>query len=209
MHGTQETLLAVARFRSATREQVVGFLRQVDADVIRSPAAIAGGNGDGSIYAALLHLVDVEESWLHEGLLAEGWQDGPDADRFASFDAIVAIWAQTSADWISYLTDHDDSSLWAPFTNRRGERIPSWLIAWHAFNHTTHHLAEIWTALTGAGFSPPELDPLRWASEQPWSFPLEERAGLYPGAKRAGSPGEPRPASHLAANIPPRRRWCS
>jgi uncharacterized damage-inducible protein DinB len=170
MHGTQDMLTAVARFRSATREIVVDVLRQAGTDVVRQPGAIPGGNGDGSIYATYLHLVDVEESWLHEGLLAEGWQDGPATERYSDFDAITAIWAQTSADWISYLVDHDDAALWAPFTNGRGQQIPSWMVAWHTFNHTSHHLAEIWTALTVAGIEPPELDPLRWAGEQAWPF---------------------------------------
>jgi uncharacterized damage-inducible protein DinB len=171
MHRTQDMLIAVARLRSEAREIVVDILRQAGADVMHQPGAIPGGNGDGSIYATYLHLVDVEESWLHEGLLAEGWQDGPSTERYSDFEAITTIWAQTSADWITYLVDHDDRALWAPFTNGRGKSIPSWMVAWHTFNHTTHHLAEIWTALTAAGIEPPELDPLRWAGEQTWPVP--------------------------------------
>jgi uncharacterized damage-inducible protein DinB len=168
MHGTQDMLLAIARYRSDTRERVIEVLRQGGEEVMGQPGAIPGGNGDGSIYATFLHLVDVEESWLHEGLLAEGWQDGPSPERYADFDAIAAIWAQTSADWIDYLTTHGDAALWSPFTTGRGRQIPTWMVAWHTFNHTTHHLAEIWTALTVAGIEPPELDPLRWSGEQSW-----------------------------------------
>lgn len=170
MNGTRETFLAIASFRSHTREVVVNVLREAGDAAITQPDTIPGGNGDGSIFATYLHLVDVEESWLHEGLLAEGWQDGPDPARFADFDAITAIWAQTSADWIAFFETRDDAVLWAPFTNGRGKQIPSWMVAWHAFNHTTHHVSEIWTALTVAGFSPPELDPLRWSGEQDWAF---------------------------------------
>jgi uncharacterized damage-inducible protein DinB len=34
----------------------------------------------------------------------------------------------------------------------------------HVFNHTTHHRAEIWSALTSFGMQPPELDVLDWAA---------------------------------------------
>lgn len=170
MNGTRDAFLAIARYRSHTRDIVVEVLREAGDAIMAQPGAIPGGHGDGSIFAALFHLVDVEESWLHEGLLAEGWQEGPDPGRYSDFEAIAAIWAQTSADWIAYFETRDDMALWAPFTNRDDPPIPCWMVGWHAFNHTTHHLAEIWTALTVVGISPPDLGPLRWATQQPWSL---------------------------------------
>lgn len=77
MQGSRDVLLTMSRYRAESQRRIVETLRQAGHDVRSRPGAIAGGVGDGSIDAAFLHLVDVEESWLHEFLLNEGFADGP------------------------------------------------------------------------------------------------------------------------------------
>lgn len=164
--GIRELMLDVARFRNDTREIVVETIRAADAEVIHRPGAIPGGVGDGSIFAALVHIVDVEESWLREHLLGEGVQDGPDLSRFRDLESTAAVWAEASAAWIAFLNAATGDTLAAPYAPLGGPAVPVWTIAHHVFNHTTHHASEIWTALTVAGCQPPGLDFIAWVSRQ-------------------------------------------
>lgn len=169
MHNSQDMILAMCRYRSEMRPVIVETLRQADTESLLEPGAIVGGFGDGSIYAAFSHLVDVEESWLHEFLLNEGFADGPDPARYSDFESIVTIWEQVSADWMAFLTNSDGTDLWQLREFPSGSNVPVWTVAWHVFNHTTHHTAEMWTALTAAGISPPEVEVMAWARHHDWS----------------------------------------
>lgn len=147
-------------FRNGVSPKIVAAIATADPQDVYRPETIPGGNGDGSVFATFVHIVDVEESWLHERLLGEGDTDGPDPARYRDIAAVAAIWEAVGRDWERYLADITEHNIAGPFRLGRGESVPSWTIALHVFNHTTHHRAEIWTALTTFGEHPPELDVL-------------------------------------------------
>ena len=151
-------------FRNGVRPRIVAAIEGANPDDVYRPGTIPGGNGDGSVFATYVHLVDVEESWLHERLLDEGDGDGPDPERYRDIAAVTAIWETVGHDWERYLAGITEGAITAPFTLGRGVQVPIWTIALHVFNLTTHHRAEIWTALTTFGEHPPELDVLDYVA---------------------------------------------
>jgi uncharacterized damage-inducible protein DinB len=155
-----DVLRFLCAFRNGIRPHIVEAISAANPDDVFRPGTIPGGNGDGSVFATFVHLVDVEESWLHEQLLGEGAQAGPDPARYADLESVAAIWEQVGRDWTRYLTAMTESEATTPFPLGRGSSVPTWTVALHVFNHTTHHRAEIWTALTSFGQSPPELEVL-------------------------------------------------
>lgn len=162
------TGLAVIRFlcdfRNGVRPKIVAAIEAANPEDVSRPGTIPGGNGDGSIFATYVHIVDVEESWLHERLLGEDDKDGPDPTRYRDIAAVTDIWESVGQDWERYLDDISEHDITAPFSLGRGVDVPTWTIALHVFNHTTHHRAEIWTALTTFGEHPPELDVLDYVA---------------------------------------------
>ncbi len=150
-------------FRNGVRPRIVQAIADANGDDVRRPGVIRGGVGDGSVFAAFVHIVDVEESWLHEQLLGEELKDGPDPERYRDVECVAAIWEQVGADWESYLDGKTERDLAAQFEVVPGASVPTFVIVLHVFNHTTHHRAEIWTALTSFGEHPPELEVLDYA----------------------------------------------
>jgi len=154
----------LCEFRNGVRPAIVQAIADAKVVNVHRPGVIPGGVEDGSVFAAFVHIVDVEESWLHERLLGEGDKDGPEPERYRDIESVAAIWEQVSADWASYLDGKSEGDLAAPFELGRGVSVPTYTIALHVFNHTTHHRAEIWSALTSFGEHPPELDVLDYAA---------------------------------------------
>jgi len=150
-------------FRNGVRPRIVRAIAGANPDDVHRPGIIAGGVGDGSVVATFVHIVDVEESWLHERLLGEGTKDGPDPERYRDVDSVAAIWERVSAAWALYLDGKTEEDLAQPFEVVPGASVPTFVIALHVFNHTTHHRAEIWTALTSFGEHPPALEVLDYA----------------------------------------------
>lgn len=154
-------------YRNGVRPRIVEAIVAADPDDIYRPGTIVGGNGDGSVFATYVHIVDVEEAWLHERLLDEGDGDGPDPERYRDIESVTVIWETVGREWHDYLAGKSEHDLTAPFMLGQGVTVPTWTIAMHVFNHTTHHRAEIWTVLTAFGEHPPELDVLDFVAPRP------------------------------------------
>ncbi|HEX3724284.1 MAG TPA: DinB family protein [Nitrolancea sp.] len=123
----------------------------------------------GSIHTTLVHMMDVEWSWLDER-----WRDsGPSAelspDDFADVVAIRTHWADVEAqlmDFVDNLTPDGEGSpnrilVWigdGGVTKRR----PLWQLMLHLANHGTQHRSEIAAMLTRAGHSPGDMDITRY-----------------------------------------------
>lgn len=153
-------------YRNGVRPRIVAAIEAAKPEDVYRPGTIVGGNGDGSVFATFVHIVDVEEGWLHECVHGEIGPDGPDPQRYRDIAAVTAIWETVGREWHDYLAGKSDHDLTAPFTLGGGVTVPTWTIAMHVFNHTTHHRAEIWTALTSFGQHPPELDVLDYVAPQ-------------------------------------------
>jgi uncharacterized damage-inducible protein DinB len=159
-----DVLRAFCAFRNGTRPTIAATIAAANPHDVYRPGVIPGGVGDGSVFAAYVHIVDVEESWLRERLMGEGDTDGSDPERYRDIAAVTAIWEEVGATWSVWLAERSAADLEALFRLGRGTEVPTYLVVMHVFNHTTHHRAEIWSALTSFGMQPPELDVLDWAA---------------------------------------------
>jgi uncharacterized damage-inducible protein DinB len=159
-------LQTISTYRSETRELIVATIRETDSDLVYRAGTIPGGVADGSVFAAFAHIVDVEARWLHEHLLGKENDGVPGPESYRDIESVTAVWAQVSADWDAYLASQSEASLAEEYEMKSGKRIPSWIVPYHAFNHTTHHTSEMWTALTSMGVQPPEIGVRKWAVER-------------------------------------------
>ncbi len=130
-------------------------------DVNRWPRAIAGGHGDGSLFATIAHMVGAEQRWF------ERWHGVPlaqlrDDSDYGSVGAIVAEWRdvqQRRREWLASLAGEALASD-VRYTAVSGteECTPLWQTLLHVANHTTHHRSEACVALTSHGAPPQSVD---------------------------------------------------
>lgn len=123
----------------------------------------------GSVHTTLVHLMDVEWSWLDER-----WRGNPIGEEFdpAGYPDVAAIrarWATVEAElnaFIDALTPEGEGSadrilVWegdGGATRRR----PLWQLLFHVVNHGTQHRSEIAIMLTRFGHSPGDIDVTRF-----------------------------------------------
>lgn len=166
--STLEMLRWFYEFNDWTRPQVLDAVSQVSDDQLRQPGLIVGGVEDGSIFSTLVHIVDVEESWLARWM-GTPEDPAPDPVKYATVASTAAQWEivnQTRVDWLAGLTVDD---LFRPSRAYQGANgaittIPLWPMLFHVLHHTTHHRAEVYEALTKLGFPPPvEADVMDFA----------------------------------------------
>jgi uncharacterized damage-inducible protein DinB len=73
------------------RQRILPLVEALTVEELRQPGLIPGGNSDGSLFATLVHLVDVEDSyqtvWL--GSVDPG---EPDPARYGDLARLVSIW---------------------------------------------------------------------------------------------------------------------
>lgn len=171
--GGLEIVRFLFEYRNGIRPRIVEAIAAANRDDVMRPGTIPGGYGDGSVFAALAHVVDVEESWLAR-IQGEPDPVWPDPERYSDVEATALIWERGSERWRAFLAESSGDSLLTPVVLREGS-VPALVIALHAFNHTTHHRAEIWATLTSFGEHPPELEVLDFVVE----------AGQFVGGERA------------------------
>ena len=130
-------------------------------DVNRWPKAIAGGHGDGSLFATLAHMVGAEQRWYqrwHGVPLAELRDDG----HYGTVVEVAGEWREVQRkrrDWLASMTGESLSGDVCYVASRGAEeRNPLWQTLLHVANHTTHHRAEACVALTSHGAPPQSVD---------------------------------------------------
>lgn len=123
----------------------------------------------GSVHTTLVHLMDVEWSWLDERWRGNPVEEAFDPADYPDVAAIRARWAEVEAElnaFIDALTPEGEGS-----PNRilvwKGEggairRRPLWQLLFHVVNHGTQHRSEIAIMLTRFGHSPGDIDVTRY-----------------------------------------------
>jgi uncharacterized damage-inducible protein DinB len=149
-------------FNDWTRPQVIDAVGQLSEEQLRQPGAVAGGLGDGSVLASLVHLVDVEESWLARWMGTKE-DPGPDPVKYGTLESTANQWEivdQTRDAWLATLTGADLAKPFRSYTGADGKTttVPLWPALFHVLIHTSHHRGEIYEALTRLG-SPPQIEP--------------------------------------------------
>lgn len=127
------------------------------------------GGSYGSIHTTLVHMMDVEWSWLDERWRGNGPSDEMKPEDYADVAAIRTRWAEVEAElaaFVASLTFEGEGS-----TNRilvwvgdggMTKRRPLWQLMLHLANHGTQHRSEIAAMLTRAGYSPGDMDITRY-----------------------------------------------
>jgi uncharacterized damage-inducible protein DinB len=110
----------------------------------------------------LAHIVGAEEIWLRR------WQGEervplPAGGDFADLGAIAERWEEVERGRIEYLDGLADDKLdsdvrYVSVTRHVEERFPLWQTMLHITNHTTHHRADVCTALSCLGRAPESVD---------------------------------------------------
>lgn len=117
-------------------------------------------HGWGSMFGALVHILDAEYGWRHflESDTDVKWLEEND---FADYPAVQARWAEENAEmrrFVDNLTDDDMLRLvYYDIEGHRGSHI-LWHCLWHVVNHGTQHRAECAALLTDLGHSPGDMD---------------------------------------------------
>ena len=125
--------------------------------------------GYGSVHTTLVHMMDVEWSWLDERWRGNGLSDELKPEDYADVAAIRMHWADVEAElaaFVGSLTPDGEGSpnrilVWVGdggMTKRR----PLWQLMLHLANHGTQHRSEIAAMLTLAGHSPGDMDITRY-----------------------------------------------
>jgi uncharacterized damage-inducible protein DinB len=149
-------------FQTWARPRLLDAASHLGSEQLNEPGAIAGGLGTGSLHDMLAHIVGAEEVWLRR------WQGEeraplPAGGDFADLGAIAERWEETERGRFEYLdglTDHDlDRDVrYVSVTRHVEERFPLWQTMLHITNHTTHHRADVCTALSRIGRAPESVD---------------------------------------------------
>jgi uncharacterized damage-inducible protein DinB len=152
------------RYLDAARIGLLAAAETLDEAALRRPRVIAGGNGDGTVLAGLVHICDGEEVWF-------GQWTGDHADLDWGADTTLAVlterWealATRRTAWLARLTDVD---LDATTPLQRGDSaaadLPLWARLIHLLDHTATHRGEVCAGMTALGVDLPEFDPFLFA----------------------------------------------
>jgi uncharacterized damage-inducible protein DinB len=127
----------------------------------------AGASFD-SIHDTLVHTMSAQWVWLSR------WQGTSPTALFdpASLPSLAAIrerWAMIERDTQTFIATLDDATLNQNLTyqNTQGKpfSFPLWQQMIHQVNHATQHRSEIAMILTQFGFSPGEIDLIRYLQQ--------------------------------------------
>ena len=158
----QATVQWLWDFQAWARPRILRAASELTAEQLRMPGSVAGGIGVGSVHDVLSHVVGAEEIWVRRW---EGQERAPlpGGDDFADLGAIEERGSAVERDRflsLGSLADDDLDREVRYVSINRGveERFPLWQTMFHITNHTTHHRADVCTALTALGRAPDSVD---------------------------------------------------
>ncbi|MEX2543299.1 MAG: DinB family protein [Trueperaceae bacterium] len=120
----------------------------------------------------LVHVVAVEDSWLHEDILQDDpvWEtvpavaDAQDGPHYAAMPLadILDFWRAVEARTLAYLSGLEPSELARSVTLHDDDNAVLAVedILWHVLQHEVRHTAQIALLLRQAGLTPPQFDLL-------------------------------------------------
>jgi len=157
-----ETIRWLWGFQVWARPRLLDAASRLRTERLNEPGTIAGGLGTGSVHDMLAHIVGAEEVWLRR------WQGEervplPAGGDFAGLGAIAERWEEVERGRLALFDGLSDEDLgrgvrYVSVTRHVEESFPLWQTMLHITNHTTHHRADVCTALSGLGRAPESVD---------------------------------------------------
>ena len=136
-------------------------------DLYRAPAQVSFG----SLQGTLVHILSAE--WLWRLRCQEGKSPSFHLRKedFPTLRSLGERWLDEEQKMLAYIAGLKDSSFESQirYTNTMGVDFstPLWQILLHVVNHGTQFRSEAAVVLTEAGFSPGNLDLIRYVRERP------------------------------------------
>ncbi len=136
-------------------------------DVYRAPAQVSFG----SLQGTLVHILSAE--WLWRLRIQEGQSPSfhLKAEDFPNLKSLGERWLDEEQKMLDFIAGLKDASLERKirYTNTKGVdySTPLWQILVHIVNHGTQFRSEAAVILTQAGYSPGDLDLIKFVREQP------------------------------------------
>lgn len=159
-------------YLSAAREQLWNFLRALpEADLNRD--LIPDGERFHNIKDLLLHVMDVEDHWVHaiargdgvnkDGLYAHDWVR-PRAEQY-ELGWIIAYGREVSARTRAFLDGQPNLQRHVKLVqdDPASDTVTLDQLMWHVMTHEVRHTAQITLMVRQLGHTPPWLDYMRFA----------------------------------------------
>ncbi|CAM3841923.1 DinB family protein [Deinococcus frigens] len=160
-------------YLTRARRDLWAALEATPDEVLSRP--VLSGSRFHSIKDLVLHIPAVEDSWIHEDLLADApvWERVPaiqgaeDGPVYAAFplEALLDYWRQVEASTQTYLGRLTPAELAREVVvngSEGEERFTVDGLLWHVLIHEMRHTAQIAVLLRQAGIKPPFLDLLNY-----------------------------------------------
>jgi uncharacterized damage-inducible protein DinB len=128
-------------------------VRDVPSEALTRDAGVSFG----SLLGTLSHILSSQRRWLARFV----GQREPDPVAFSDLDALVAAWAETSAELEAFLAALTEEQLAAEVTWTPGPETvtrPLWQPVHHMVNHSTYHRGQVASLLRQLGYQPPKTD---------------------------------------------------
>jgi len=150
-----DTIRWLWEFQAWARPRLLGALENVPEERLRAAGLIAGGQYGGSVLGTLVHLVDVEATWLARWT---GSTEAPEPDpaHLAHLGGVSRHWKRVEDERAEFLATLTEMDVDRPAV--AGAKVTLGQALLHVSNHTSHHRAEICVGLTALGSPPPGFD---------------------------------------------------
>jgi uncharacterized damage-inducible protein DinB len=159
--GTLRTLYGYNRWAT---QRLLEVAERLTPEQLHTP----GDAGHGSVHNTLLHLIDVQQSWLAwwDGSLSaeEAYRLTLDPADFPDLATLYAAWEKVEKATQAFVSDLSDEDVIRVYAHALPDgtefRMPLWQMMLHVANHGTQHRSEVAAVLTGFGHSAGNLDLL-------------------------------------------------
>jgi uncharacterized damage-inducible protein DinB len=160
-----EQAVTLIEYNAWANRRILAKAARLSWEQLNAPAGLSHHTPLGT----LVHILDTQWYWR------EGAQSGNlpvqtlSAADFASFASLKRRWELEDRLLLGFVGKLSATQLQGPVTyswpRARPRTRPLWHILVHIVNHGTHHRSEIGGYLAGLGYSPGDLDFIKYASK--------------------------------------------
>lgn len=156
-------MLTLAEYNRWANDRVLRRVVNLAPEELSAPCWLSRG----TILHTLIHLADAQWFWRLACETGEAPGRNLAEAEFGDAEALRTFFGREDARWIEYVSGLTAAQLMGDHTfhwpRARPRTRTLWILIQHAFNHGTHHRAEVGQRLGELGRSPGDLDLLVFA----------------------------------------------